>query len=73
MAVSISLTEKEKNLAESYAKMCDISVSEAFKRAFFEKLEDEYDARVAEEAYDEYVRGGKISRPITELWKELDL
>ena len=73
MAFSIRLTEEEKALAESYAKMHSLSVGEAFKRALFERIEDEYDLAIAEEAYAEYVRDGKKSRPISELWKECDL
>ncbi len=73
MAFSIRLTEQEKKLADSYAKLHSLSLGEAFKQALFEKIEDEYDIAVAEEAHAEYVDGGKKSRPITELWKELDL
>ena len=50
-----------------------MSIGEAFKRALFEKIEDEYDLAVAEEAYKEYVDSGMKSTPIEELWKELDL
>ena len=73
MAFSIRLTEEERRLADSYAKIHAISIGEAFKRAFFEKVEDEYDITIAEQAYDEYVKDGKKSRPIDELWKELEL
>lgn len=73
MAFSIRLTEQEKKLADSYAKLHSLSLGEAFKQALFEKIEDEYDITVAEEAHAEYVDGGKKSRPISELWKELDL
>ena len=73
MAFSIRLTEEERSLAESYAKIHSQSLAEAFKRALFEKIEDEYDVVVAEEAYDEYVKSGQKSRPISELWEELDL
>lgn len=73
MAFSIRLTEEEKALAESYAKIHAISLGEAFKRALFERIEDEYDVMVANEAYQEYLDSGKKSRPIEELWKELDL
>lgn len=73
MAFSIRLTEEEKKLADSYAKIHAISVGEAFKKALFEKIEDEYDITIANEAYDEYIASGKKSRPITELWKELGL
>lgn len=73
MSFSIRLTAEEKSLAESYARLHSLSVGEAFKRALFERIEDEYDIAVANEAYDEYVRDGKKSRPVSELWKELDL
>lgn len=73
MAFSIRLTEEEKKLADSYARIHSISIGEAFKQALFEKIEDEYDIVLANEAYDEYVKDGKKSRPIEELWKELDL
>lgn len=73
MSFSIRLTAEEKSLAESYARLHSLSVGEAFKRELFERIEDEYDIAVANEAYDEYVRDGKKSRPVSELWTELDL
>jgi len=73
MAFSIRLTDEEKKLADSYARIHSMSTGEAFKRALFEKIEDEYDISIADEAYDEYVANGRKSRPIEELWSELDL
>lgn len=73
MAFSIRLTEEERSLADSYAKIHAISIGEAFKKALFEKIEDEYDLTVANQAYDEYLKSGKKSAPIDELWKELEL
>ena len=73
MAFSIRLTEEERNLADSYAKLHSMSMGEAFKKALFERIEDEYDIAVANEAYDEYLKSGKKSRPIGELWKDIDL
>lgn len=73
MAFSIRLNEDERQLADSYAKLHSISIGEAFKRALFEKIEEEYDIVIAQEAYDEYVESGKKSRPIGDLWKELDI
>ena len=72
MSFSIRLTDTEKALAESYAKLHAISLGEAFKRALFEKIEDEYDIALAEEAYAEYLKDGKQAKLIEELWKELD-
>ena len=73
MFFSIELSEEEKSLAESYAKLHSIPLNEAFKRALFQQIEDEYDITVAAEAYDEYVKNGCKSRPVARLWEELDL
>jgi|LFRM01.1.fsa_nt_gb hypothetical protein len=73
MNISIQLTEEEKRLAESYAKKHKMSLGEAFKNALFEKIEDEYDVAIANEAYDEYVESGKKSQPVAEFWKECEL
>ena len=63
MAFSIRLTEQEKKLAESYARLHSLSLGEAFKRALFEKIEDEYDISV---------KSGCKSTPVEDFWKELD-
>ena len=73
MAFSIRLTEEERAIANSYAKLHAVSLGEAFKNALFEKIEDEYDIAVAAEAYQDYVSNGKKSRPFSELKKELGL
>ncbi|EEG49163.1 hypothetical protein RUMHYD_01974 [Blautia hydrogenotrophica DSM 10507] len=72
MSFSIRLTPEEKSLAESYAKLHSLSVGEAFKRALFERIEDEYDIVVADEAYKEYLDSGCKSTPIADFWRELD-
>ena len=59
MAFSIRLTEDEKALAESYARLHSVSLAEAFKRALFERIEDEYDISVADEAYRDYLENPK--------------
>ena len=70
MSFSIRLTDTEKALAESYAKLHAISLGEAFKQALFEKIEDEYDIALAEEAYEEY-----LANPTTyshdEFWHDV--
>ena len=38
-----------------------------------EKIEDEYDVSLADEAYKEYVDNGCKSQPIDELWNELGI
>ena len=73
MSFSIRLTEEERRLAESYARLHSFSLSEAFKRALFEKIEDEYDIMIGQEAYEEYIADQRKSRPVSELWKECDI
>ena len=72
MSFSIRMTEEERRIAESYAKMHSVSLAEAFKRALFEKIEDEYDLAVAERAYAEY-RKDPVAYSLEEVEKLLDL
>ncbi|MGM9580319.1 MAG: type II toxin-antitoxin system RelB family antitoxin [Anaerovibrio sp.] len=73
MAFSIRLTNEERSLAESYANMHSMSLGEAFKRALFDKIEDEYDIAVGNRAYQEYLDSGKQSYSHDEAWKEVGL
>ena len=54
MSFSIRLTEQEQELAASYARLHSMSLGEAFKRALFEKIEEEFDIAVYDEAYKNY-------------------
>lgn len=59
MELSIDLTEEQEKLVREYSLLHGLSVSETFKRALFEKIEDEYDAAVADAAYREYLENPK--------------
>lgn len=59
MVISIRMSEEEKRLADAYAKLNGVSLSEAIKRAYFDKIEEEYDIALAEEAMREYERDKK--------------
>lgn len=73
MAFSIRLSEKERKLATSYSRLHGITLGEAFKQALFERVEDEYDVQIAQEALNEWERDGYKTRPIEELWEECEL
>ena len=48
-------------------------MSEIIRITMLEKIEDEYDLKVFEE-YEAKKQAGRLkTRPINELWKELDL
>ena len=72
MVISIRMTEEEKRLADAYAKLNGVSLSEAIKRAYFEKIEEEYDIALADEALRKYEKNPK-TYTLEELMKELDL
>ena len=66
MVISIRMNDEEKRLADAYAKINGVSLSEAIKKAYFEKIEDEYDLALADAAWKN-IR--KIRRLI--LWLSL--
>lgn len=71
--ISLRVTDEEKELMESYATWHDISLSDAVKTAFFEKIEDKYDLRVISE-YEAAEKAGEVEYiTYEELIKELGL
>ncbi len=54
MEIIINLTEEEFKAAEEYSKSRGVLLSEAMKQVFFEKVEDEYDIAIADEALRKY-------------------
>lgn len=72
MSFSIRLSPEEEKLAKSYAAFHGISLGEAFKRALFEKIEEEFDIALANQAHQEYVKDPKVYS-FDEVKKALDL
>lgn len=72
MTVSIRLNSAENELIRAYAEMHGISVSELMRRAVLEKIEDELDVRLFEEAYADFERNPK-TYTLDEVEKELGL
>lgn len=70
MVISIRMTDEEKKLADAYAKLNGITLSEAIKRAYFEKIEEEYDISLSESALKEYKKNPK-TYTLDEMKKEL--
>jgi toxin-antitoxin system protein len=71
--ISLRVPENELNVFKSYAKHNNKSLSEIIRIAMLERIEDEYDLKVFEEYEAEKKLGTLKTRPISELWKELDL
>ncbi len=72
MAVSVRLSEKEDILIRNYARLNNISVSELFRRAVLEKIEDEIDLKAYEKAMAEYKKN-PVTYTLDEVAKELGL
>ncbi len=72
MSFSIRLNKEEEKLFKSYASLHGCTLGEAFKKALMEKIEDEYDVALAEQAHQEFLKD-----PVTisheGLIKDLDL
>ena len=70
MSFSMGLNAEEEKLFKSYADIHGYSLGEAFKKALLEK--NEYDAAVADMAYEEYLKD-PVTYSMDEVKKELGL
>ncbi|WP_243343267.1 DUF6290 family protein [Anaerococcus sp. AGMB09787] len=69
---SIRFTSEEEKLINDYAKFANKTFSDVVKSAILEKLEDEYDLKLAEEAYQEYLKD-PVTYSMEDLYRELDV
>ncbi len=54
MSVSIRMNDKELEIIKKYAELNGTTVSEVMRKAILEKIEDEFDIFLYEEAFGEY-------------------
>lgn len=72
MTVSLRLNDEDSEIIRAYASMNGISMSELFRKAVLEHIEDELDIKAYEEAMAEY-RADPVTYSLEEVAKELDL
>lgn len=72
MAFSLRINEEESTLIKSYAALHGISVSELFRQAVMDKIENEYDLNAFDKAMEEY-RKDDTTYSLDEVKKELGL
>ena len=70
--LSIRMSDEEYRALEKYAKVKSISMNQAMKQAFFEKLEEEFDIELFDQAYAEYLKDSK-TYSVDEVIKELGI
>ena len=73
MSISVRLTEQDEQLFRSYAKTNNISLSELFRNAVFEKIEDEYDLQLIKDFESREEKGEVTLIEFDDLKKEFDL
>lgn len=72
MTISVRLSDKDATLFKTYAKMNGMSMSELIRSSVMERIEDEYDIKVYEEAMMEYLSDPE-TYSLDEVEKELGL
>lgn len=70
--LSVRMSDAEYKALEKFAKANNVSMNQAIKNAFFEKLEDEYDIEIFDKAYAEFLKDPK-TYSTEEVIKELKL
>ena len=72
MAISLRLSNEESILVKSYAALHGLSVSDLFRQAVMEKIEDEYDLNAFDKAMASFKQDG-TTYTLDEVEKELGL
>lgn len=72
MTISVRLSEADTELIKSYAELNNISISELVRQAVIEKIEDEIDLKLFDEAMDDFKKNPK-TYTLDEAEKELGL
>ncbi|MCQ2538133.1 MAG: DUF6290 family protein [Lachnospiraceae bacterium] len=72
MAISLRLSSEDTALIKKYAELHNISLSELFRQAVMEKIENEYDLNAYKLAMEEY-RKDPETFTLDEVEKELGL
>ncbi len=72
MAFSLRLSNEDTMLIKNYASMHNISISELFRQAVLEKIEDEYDLKAYEKAIVAY-KADNETYTLDQAEKELGL
>lgn len=72
MSISLRLSEEDTILVKKYAALHNMSLSELFRQAVMEKIEEEYDLSVYEKAMEAY-KADPTTYSLEEVEQELGL
>lgn len=71
--ISVRVSDQEQEMLTKVSAIYGCGLSSLMKKLVFEKLEDEYDLQVIAEYEKKKANGTLKTRPINELWAELEL
>ena len=72
MTISLRLNDEDTMIIKKYAELNNITMSELFRQAVMERIEDEYDLKAYEKAIEEY-RKNPVTYTHEEVIKMLEL
>ena len=72
MTVSLRLNKEDEILIKKYAELKNMSLSDLFRNALIEQIENEYDLKTYKKAIEEYEKNPK-TYTIEEVKKELEM
>lgn len=72
MSISLRLSQEDTEIVKSYAKLHNMSLSELFRQAVMERIEEEYDLNAYERAMKEY-KQNPITYSLDEVESEFGL
>ena len=72
MTISLRLNDEDTMLIKKYAEINNISISDLFRQAVLERIEDEYDLQAYNKAMEEY-KANPVTSSHDEVGKMLGL
>ena len=69
--ISLRLNENEEKILKEISEFEGMGISSYIKKIIFERLEDEYDIKLADKAYKNYLATDKKTTSFDDLVKEL--
>ena len=72
MTISLRLNDTDSKIIKAYADMHGMTISSLIRESVLERIEDEYDLKVYEEAMAEY-SANPVTYDFMDVCKELDL
>jgi uncharacterized protein (DUF1778 family) len=72
MSISLRLSKEEAELIRRYAEIKKLSVSDVVRTAILERIEDEFDLKIASRVLDEYKKN-PVTYTLEEVESELGL